>query len=300
MSLKKSIKWEIRKFLIDHYPKAIINHEWPYKYGHKIDWDNPLNINEKIQWLNCCSDTREWTRIADKFKVRDFIKERGYEELLVPLYGSWKNAEDIDFDSLPEKFVLKCNHDSGSTKIIDKVAGFDKNELIDFYNKRLKLKFGYLGCEPHYNKIPPLVIAEEFLKEENSFKSINDYKFWCCDGQIYYVSVMFDRTSESVRETVYDLDWNAHPEFLESYGKFISDFRTLPKPQKFDEMITIAINLSKGFPFVRTDLYEVNGKIYFGEITFTPTSGRMGYNEDFLKELGDNVSLPSKKRCIRF
>jgi len=300
MNLTKSIKRKIREFLIDHYPKAIIDHEWPHQFGHKIDWNNPRDMNEKIQWLNCCSDTSEWTRIADKYTVRDFIKERGHGDLLIELYGAWDNANDIDFDSLPEIFVLKCNHDSASTKIIDKSKGFNKKELIEFYNKRLKEKYGYRGCEPHYNRIRPLVLAEKFLKEDNGFKSLNDYKFWCFDGKVYYVSVMFDRTSDMVRETVYDLDWNAHPEFLESYGNYKSDDRILPKPQNFEEMISIAKDLSKGFPEVRVDLYDVNGKIYFGEMTFTPTAGRMGYVNSFLKELGEKVVLPSKKKCFRF
>lgn len=298
MNLIKRIKWEVRKFLIDHYPKIIIDHEWLHQYGHKVNWDNPRNVNEKMQWLICYSDTTEWTLLADKYKVREFIKEKGYEKLLVPLLGVWKNPEEIDFDSLPDKFVLKCNHDSASTKIVDKKSKeFDKDELINFYKQKLKIKYGYIGCEPHYNKMKPLVIAEEFLEEDNGFSSLNDYKFWCNDGKVDYVSVMYDRTSESVCETVYDLSWNAHPEFLKSYGRYKSEDRILPRPQKLDEMVEIAKSLSKGFPIVRVDLYEVNGKIYFGEMTFTPTAGRMGYEEPFLIDLGNRVILPKKKTC---
>lgn len=296
MKLKNRIRWEIRKLLIDYNPKMLIDYEWRRKYGYNVDWENPRDINEKIQWLICYSeDTTEWTRLADKYRVRGFIKEKGYENLLVPIHGVWKNPEEIDFDSLPDKFVLKCNHDSASTKIIDKNQGFNRDELIDFYKKRLKVKYGYLGCEPHYNKISPLVIAEEFLKEDNGFCSINDYKFWCFDGKAYYVSVLFDRSADLVRETVYDLSWNAHPEFLESYGNYKSEDRILPKPHNLDEMISIAEDLSKGFPEVRVDLYDVNGKIYFGEMTFAPTAGKMGYVDSFLKELGDKVVLPPKK-----
>ncbi len=297
MNLKKQLKWQIRKFLIDHYPKMIIDHEWPAQFGHKVNWESPRDANEKMQWLICYSDTSEWTRLADKYRVREFVKERGFEHLLLPLYGAWEKAEDIDFDALPDKFVLKCNHDSASTKIIDKKKGYDKAQLVSFYNQRLKQKYGYLNCEPHYNKIPPLVIAEQFLEQENNeFHSVSDYKFWCFDGRVYYVSVMFDRTQENVNETVYDLDWNPHPEFLESYGHYTSDGRVLPKPQNFDEMLEIVKILSKGFPMVRVDLYEVNGKIYFGEMTFTSTAGRMGYVDSFLKELGGYVILP-EKRC---
>jgi len=295
MSIRNRIKWEIRKLLIDFYPKLLIDYEWRRKYGYNVDWKNPRNINEKIQWLICYSDTTKWSQLADKYAVREFIKEKGYGDILIRLYGVWDDPNNIDFDSLPNRFVLKCNHDSASTKIIDKTNGFDREELIEFYKKRLKVKYGYLGCEPHYNKISPLVIAEEFLEEDNGFCSINDYKFWCFDGKAYYVSVLFDRSSDLVRETVYDLNWNAHPEFLESYGNYKSENQVLPKPYNFEKMIEIAENLSKSFPEVRVDLYDVNGKIYFGEMTFAPTAGKMGYVDDFLVELGEKVVLPAKK-----
>lgn len=293
MNIKKQIKWQIRKFLIDHYPKMIIDHEWPAQFGHKVDWENPRDINEKIQWLSCCSDTSEWSRLTDKYMVREFVKERGLEDILVELYGSWDDAYKIDYDKLPEKFVLKCNHDSGSVYVIDKAKGFDKERINIELNQKLKRKFGYVGCEPHYNRIKPLIIAEEFLEDNSaSFKSLTDYKFWSFDGNVYYVSVMFDRTQDSVSETVYDLDWNPHPEFLESYGHYKSESRALPRPQKFEEMVSVAKVLSKGFPAVRVDLYEVNGKVYFGEMTFTSTGGRMGYVDSFLEELGRYVHLP--------
>lgn len=286
MNLIKSAKRQILHFIIDHYPKIFIDKNWQARYGHKIDWDNPRNINEKMQWLICYGDTSEWPRLADKYCVREYIKEKGYGDTLVKLYGAWERAEDIDFDSLPEKFVLKCNHDSASTKIVDKSQGVDREELVRFYSARLKQKYGYTNCEPHYNKIKPLVMAEEFLQQEPPFKSLTDYKFWCFDGKAYYVLVMFDRTRETVSKIIYDLDWNPHPEFLKSYGHFKPDSHFLPKPQRFEEMISMANHLSEGFPEVRVDLYEINGKIYFGELTFTGAGGRMVYADSFLKELG--------------
>lgn len=286
MNLTKSVKRKLREFLIDYYPKILIDREWLHQYGHRIDWENPRNINEKIQWLICYSDTTKWSELSDKYLVRNFIKEKGFNNILTNLYGVWEDPSYIDFESLPEKFVLKCNHDSASTRIINKSQGYDKNALIYFYKNRLKQKFGYKCCEPHYNRIRPLVIAEEYLEEDNGFSSINDYKFWCFDGKVYYVSVMFDRANETVRETVYDINWNAHPEFIESSKHYKSDERLLPQPVRFKEMIHIASTLSKGFPEVRVDLYEVNGKIYFGEMTFTSTAGRMGYVDSFLEELG--------------
>ena len=297
MNLKQSIKWQIRKFLIDHYPKMIIDHEWPAQFGHKIDWDNPRDINEKIQWLICYSDTSEWTRLADKYRVREFVKERGLEHILTHLYGAWDNANKIDFDALPDKFVLKCNHDSGSTTIIDKLEGYDKHELINYYNNRLKQKFGYYSCEPFYNKIKPLIIAEEFLSPESpSARSIVDYKIWAFNGRVESIWACYNRTEEATYVNIFDLDWNCHPEysiFTEHYrdGKGLA-----PCPKHLDEMIHAASVLSKGFPQVRADFYEVRGKLFFSEMTFTSLYGRMNfYTNEYLVKLGDLIELPEVK-----
>ena len=296
MNLKQSIKWQVRKFLVDHYPKMIIDHEWPAQFGHKIDWNNPRDINEKIQWLICFSDTSEWTRLADKYRVREFVKERGLEHILTHLYGVWDDATKINFDALPEKFVLKCNHDSGSTIIVDKSKGFDPEQIVSFYKERLKNKYGYINCEPHYNNIPPKVIAEEFLKAEStSFKSVTDYKFWCFDGKVYYISVLFDRTKDMVHRMVYDLNWSAHPEFLKSNSYYRTDEQELLRPIGLNDMVRIAGILSKGFPMVRVDLYEIDGRIFFGEMTFTGNAGRMLYAQSFLNKLGNYLLLPRNK-----
>lgn len=297
MNLTKQLKWQLRKFLVDHYPKMIIDHEWPTEFGCKIDWNNPRNINEKIQWLICYSDTSEWTRLADKYKVREFVKERGLGHILTHLYGTWDDARKIDFDTLPEKFVLKCNHDSASTIIVDKTVGFDKEQIVSFYQKRLKQKFGYINCEPHYNKIHPLVIAEEYLENQKSSedkKSLIDYKFWCFNGKVDSICVLYDRTTDSVKETVYDLDWNAHAEYVEPNGHYKRDDTIIERPKTFAQMLEVAKILSKGFPEVRVDLYEVDGQIFFGEMTFTSNRGRMHYVESYLNRLGQYVMLPKK------
>ena len=301
MNLKNNIKWQIRKFLIDHYPKMIIDHEWLVEFGYKIDWDNPRDINEKIQWLICYSDTSEWIRLADKYKVREFVKERGLEHILVPLYGVWKKAEEIDFDMLPDKFVLKCNHDSGSTIVVDKSRGFDKKEIINYYNSKLKHKFGYMSCEPFYNKIKPLIIAEHYLEPPtSSADSIVDYKIWAFNGHVESIWACYDRTEEATYVNIFDLDWNCHPE----YSVFTAHYRDgkgqAPRPRHLDEMIKAASILSKGFPQVRADFYEVQGKLYFGEMTFTSLYGRMDFfTQEYLEKLGSLVDLPPKRCPIK-
>lgn len=302
MSLKNKLQWKVREFLVDHYPKMIIDHEWPAQFGHKIDWNNPRDINEKIQWLICFSDTSEWTRLADKYRVREFVKERGLEHILTHLYGVWDDASKIDFDVLPDKFVLKCNHDSGSTIIVDKSRGFEKEQLINNYNHRLKQKFGYTSCEPFYNKIDPLIIAEEFLEPPaSSADSIVDYKIWAFNGHVESIWACYNRTEEATYVNIFDHDWQCHPE----YSVFTEHYRDgkgrAPRPEHLDEMIQAASILSKGFPQVRADFYEVKGKLYFSEMTFTSLYGRMDfYTQEYLEKLGSMVVLPKKRCPIKF
>ena len=140
---KKELRWAIHCFLIDHFPKTALGREWNLQYGKKFNWKDPQTLNEKIVWLMANTNTSLWTKCADKIQVRDFVEERGLKDILTQLYGTWQDARDIDFDKLPNKFVIKCNHDCGSTHIIDKTKGFDKERLIGDLNQRLKKPFGY-------------------------------------------------------------------------------------------------------------------------------------------------------------
>lgn len=287
-----------RNFMLDHFRHIMINRVWRAKYHREIDWDNPKDINEKIQWLMCFSDTVKWSECSDKYKVRDYVKSKGLEHILVKLYGKWDKAEDIDYDLLPNKFVLKCNHDSGTCFILDKKMGFDKEAVNKELNRKLKIKFGYQNRETYYNRIKPCIIAEEFLESnDNVFSSsLIDYKIWCFDGKPYSIWACYSRSKECTYVNIYDLDWNVHPE----YSVFTNHYRDgkgkVPKPKTLEEMLKAAATLSKGFPEVRADFYEVNGKLYFGELTFASLCGMMDfYTDDYLKELGDQVILPNNK-----
>lgn len=287
-----------KNLILDNFHHFYIEYEWKRTFNRNINWDKPEDLNEKIQWLVRFSDTTLWTICSDKYLVRDFVRERGLEDCLIPIFGVWKNANDIDYNSLPEEFVLKCNHDSGSTIIVNKKKGFDKIEINKYLNKHLKKKFGYTSGEMHYNKINPLIIAEErlvFNKNEIS-SSIIDYKVWCFDGKPHSVLVCSNRTESSLDLNVYDLDWHVRPDAC-VYSQHYHDGKGIvPKPERFEEMINAASILSKGFPEVRVDFYEINGRIYFGEMTFTSLCGFMTYfSEAYLKELGDMVKLPNKK-----
>ena len=301
MNALKNLKTSLVHFLIDHFPQYFIQRSWKAQYGHKIDWNNPKNLNEVIQWLICRSNISEWSRLTDKYAVREFVKSKGLEHILPKLYGVWNDANDINLESLPEKFVLKCNHDSGSVYIIDKQKGCDFDSIKDELNKKLRVKFGYKCLEIHYNKIKPLIVAEEFLQsnsEELKFsKSLIDYKIWCFNGKAYWVTCFFGRTSAGAYIEVHDLDWNYYPEHTVVTDHYFNGGGRVPRPASLDIMIDAAQRLSEGFPQVRVDFYEVNGNVYFGEMTFTSLSGRMDfYSDDFLKIIGDKVVLPITSR----
>ncbi len=299
MDVLRIIKQPIRRFLIDHFPHLIIEHEWPGFAGRKIDWNNPVDLNEKIQWLSCFSDTSEWSRLTDKYLVREYVKSKGLGDLLPELYGVWEKAEDIDFDTLPCRFVLKCNHDSGSVFIIDKRKINDFDALRRTLCISLNRKFGYNNCEPHYNRISPMIIAEEFLEShdpEVSFSSsLIDYKVWCFHGRPYSIWVCYGRTSSETYVNIYDLDWNVHPEVSVFTKHYRNGRGIVPKPTCLDRMLASAAVLADDFPEVRVDFFEVDDNLYFGEMTFTALAGRMEvFTDDYLKTMGSQIVLPAR------
>lgn len=296
MSLKNHIKRLHREYMLDHHRVLQAERDWFEWKGYPIDWDNPRDINEKIQWLLCFSDTSSWSLCADKYRVRDYVKSKGQEDILIPLLGVWDSASDIDFESLPDRFVLKCNHDSGSTLVLDKSAGFDEAGVRDFLDSHLKKKFGYLNGELYYNSIKPCIIAEKFLQGGDVPGAAADYKVWCFDGEPYSVWVCYGRTSSETYVNIYDLDWNVHPE-VSVFTEHYRDGRgAVPRPACLERMLEAASALSEGFPEVRVDFFVAEGRLYFGEMTFASYGGKMDfYTQEYLEELGSKCILPGKK-----
>lgn len=275
-----------------YFTKGLANEFHKGLVGYDIDWKNPKTLNEKINWQKIYSDTSEWTQLADKFFVREYVKERIGEDKLVKLYGVWEKAEDIDFDSLPNKFVLKTNHGAGTVLPVMDKSKLNIKETKEKLNGWLKLRFGYNTFEPHYLKIKPLLIAEELLVNDSDFSSsLVDYKVYCFDGKPFCILVCSDRTiGEQAHFTYYDLNWNSMPEVLIYELKpFQAD---VPRPKHLDELLMCASKLAKGHPQVRVDFYIVNGKIYFGEMTFTSEGG---YDSDVTREfctkMGTHITL---------
>jgi hypothetical protein len=294
------------EYLGTHHPRLLIELRYWAVYRKRINLDNPQDLNEKIMWAKLYSDTTEWTRLADKYEVRKYVESIGLGNTLVKLYGRWTDVKDFDWGVLPNSFILKANNGDGkgTNKIVlDKSAltTEEKNEIEAMMRDWLsRKKIGALIAEPHYAGMKPCVIAEEVLPLEEGATTLTDYKIWCFNGKAHYIWVCNDRSKggNSAHVMTYDLDWNAHPEF----SVFNSDYQRgeiIPRPKNLEEMISTAEQLSQGIPEVRVDLYNIKGKVYFGELTFTSQGGLMTfYTPAFLKELGNKFDIsdfPQKK-----
>ena len=281
-------------------PKKAIDMKWNRFYREKFPWNNPRTLDEKITWLSIMTDTSKWTEYSDKYEVRKYIESLGLKDILTECYGVWDKTEDIDFDRLPEKFVLKCTHDCGSTVVVNEKENMNKQEVVNFLQKHLDVNYGYCWCELHYTKIKPRVIAESLIEIDNSIDplfGLVDYKINCIEGKAQYVEVIYGRHLDSEsgsHDAIFDL-YDIHTwQPMHQYKTNLDDnFLTVPRPKNLERMIEIAEIISQGFPQVRVDLYNVNGKIYFGEMTFFSASGM---NNDLSREfqlmIGDRIHLP--------
>ena len=259
--------------------------------GRVINFKSPKGFNEKLQWIKVYDRHPEHGKLVDKLAVREHIKEVWGEEHLFPLLGYWKSFDEIDFSKLPNQFVLKCNHDSGSTKIIrDKSAltEADMMELKKHFAKRLKYDFFHAGREYPYKGLPRYIMAEQLMVDENDpSKSIEDYKFFCFNGEPKCMFVATDRNTDC-KFDFFDMDFN----HLDIFNIHPNADRLLEKPVKYEEMKEIAARLSRGIRHVRIDLYELNGKLYFGEYTFFHGGGfQLFHPGEWEQRMGDWIDL---------
>ena len=256
------------------------------KSGKKLNLKNPQTFNEKLNWLKLHNKREEYTDLVDKLKVRKYITEKLSADYLFPLLGEWDSFDEIDFDSLPDSFVLKCSHDSGSVKIIKDKDKADKKELSRFFKGRLSMNPFCLGREYPYKNVKPKIIAEK-LMESSDGKGIRDYKFFCFDGEPKMMFVASDRDTD-VKFDFFDMNFN----HLDIYN-IHPNAETVPeKPKNFEKMKGLCPVLTKGMPFVRLDLYEIDSKIYFGEFTFFHGGGFYEFFPDeWNKKLGDLIEI---------
>lgn len=295
--LLQAYRKQYHRYLTTH-PKYAINIFLKSNTGVEMDFKHPRDINQKINWLKLYGNTCRWPMLADKWAVRQFVSDQGLGDILVDNYGHWDDASQINFDKLRYPCVIKTNHGCGMNLFLhNKPSENELPHIISKLNDWVHTPFSDMYIEPHYSKIKPCLLAEELLEEKNPISSsIIDYKVFAFDGTPVCVLTCCNRTQDNVELSLYDLDWNLHPEcslFNKHYikGKL---FGKLDRPKNLERMIKAASILSKGEPQARIDFYEVNGKLYFSEITMTSQGGYMSYfTHDFLLKLGDYCHLPT-------
>lgn len=258
-----------------------------------INFNNPKTFNEKIQWLKLNYRNEEYTKLVDKYRVKQYITKLIGEEYVIPTLGVWNNVDDIDFKSLPEKFVLKCNNDSGGIVICKKKKDFDEAKAKSFLKERLKNNGYWYGREWPYKNVKPCIIAEKYMEDSIS-KDIKDYKFFCFNGSMEFFDIDIDRFIEH-RANYYDRNGNFLP-----FGKTYCppDYtKKIEMPKNLDKMIELAETISHNTVLSRIDFYEIDGQVYFGEITFYPGSGFSPFtDEKWDYKLGDMIDLPNIKK----
>ncbi len=231
-------------------------------FRKKLDLKNPTTFNEKLMWLKLNEDDLLKARCTDKYLVRDYIKELGYSTILIDLYMVFESVKDMNFNSLPNSFVMKCTHGSGFNIICSDKSKLDKKQVQSQLNKWMRTNYSLVNGEPHYSKIKPRIIVERLL-ERSSEQTHIDYKIHCFHGEPQIIEVALPSS-----DILFNCDWEVLP-----FNKASVDFKKkMEKPKRLDEMLEIARNLSKAFKYVRVDLYYCNNEIYFGELTFTPAA----------------------------
>lgn len=276
----------------DGNDKLQIKRTWYCQMPYKLNLRNPQTYNEKLQWMKLYDRNPLYTTMVDKYAVKEYVANIIGQEYIIPTLGVWDSFDEIDFDSLPNQFVLKCTHDSGGLVICKDKSKLDLDKAKQKIESSLHTDYYKRGREWPYKNVPRRIIAEQYM-EDTKTAELRDYKFFCFDGRVKW---LFIATERQKREEPYfdffDMDFNhlpmehAHP-----------NAPTLPeKPESFEEMIKLASTLSKGFPHVRVDFYEVDGKIYFGELTFFYMSGVVPFKpEKWDYIFGHEIALPLQK-----
>ena len=298
--LKKSVKkpYLILPFCLQKCSKWIKSDEFYLKVyyrlaiGKKLDLKHPKTFTAKLQWLKLHNTSVLCTQLVDKYCVREFVKEQLGEEYLIPLLGVWEHFDEIDFDSLPNEFVLKTNHGSGGVVLCRDKAKLNRETAKQTLENSLKVNYFWAGREYPYKNVPPRIIAEQFMLDENGQSPV-DYKFFCFNGEpkvLFYASERFNKQGVPPKFDYYDMDLNHLPVCSKGHDNAEKKLEMFPE---FEQMKEIARKLSKGFAHVRVDLYLVNGQVYFGEMTFHHDGGFVQFvPEEWDLKFGEMIKLP--------
>ena len=270
--------------------------------GKGLNLCNPRTFNEKLWWLKIHNRDPLLTKCSDKVEVRDYVKEKGLEHILIPLYGVYKTPEEIDFNELPEKAFIKTNHGSGKNIIWDRNKPFNLKVFRKEFGNSLKGNYYYQSREWNYKNIKPRLIAEKMLVD-NPGESLIDYRFLCFEGKVKLIFVDIETAAEDgshspyAKRNVYDKEFN----LLDiKVAREHFEKNKVSKPMNFDQMLEYAERLSEPFVFARVDLYNIEGKIYFGEITFYPGGCTQLFEpNEYELEVGSWINLDSRKLNLK-
>lgn len=260
------------------------------RMGKTLNLDCPTTYSEKLQWLKLYDRNSLYTKMVDKYEAKKYVADLIGDEYIIPTIGVWDRFDDIDFDKLPNQFVLKCTHDSGGLVICKDKNRLDITKAKIQINKCLKHNFFYAQREWPYKNVTPRIIAETYMEDDETHE-LRDYKFFAFNGVVKALFIATDRGSAvETKFDFFDDDFN-HLPFTNGHP----NAATLPKkPKQFELMKELASKLSKGIPQIRVDFYEVNGRVYFGELTFFHWSGMMSFDpEDWDKTFGEWIELPT-------
>lgn len=285
---------------IKRHPLKEINRVYQLAFGRKPDLDNPKDLIEKIFWMELYADLTMWTKCADKYLVRDYVKECGYESYLPQLYGKWDNPDVFSIKNLPNKFIIKTNNGCGTCIPIMDKSNADEKSIITKLKKWLEIPYGYSNSQLHYLNIPRCIIAEQLLENDKqsnmiSPNSLMDYKVWCIDGKAECILIVYDRRREGYCLDLYDIHWNRMKDCLHDNNHFEFRDALIPKPECLDEVIEIAEALAKPFQEVRVDFYILNNRPYIGELTFSTGYGY--FTEDYYRYLGEKIDLTKVQKA---
>ena len=257
------------------------------KLEYKLNLDNPRSFNEKINWLKLNHKDESLTRLVDKYAVKEYVASIIGVEHVIPTLAVYDKAEDIDFDKLPQQFVLKCTHDSGGIVVCKDKNKLDKTKAVKMLHKALKRNFIALTREYPYKNVTPRIIAEQYMEDE--YGELRDYKVFCSDGKPWMMFIASNRQTGLANFDFYDMEFNKLPIVN---GHPNAPFH-IDKPKSFDKMIELASKLSKGFIHVRVDFYDINGHLYFGELTFFHNSGLESIQPvEWDYKMGEYIHLP--------
>jgi hypothetical protein len=276
--------------------KVYVKLLYRFSMGRRLNLKNPQTFSEKLQWLKLYDRKPEYTRLVDKYAVKDYVAKKIGEEFVIPTLGVWDKPEDIEWEKLPNQFVLKTTHGGGNTGVVicrDKTA-FDYNRAISKLKNSLKEDLYSILKEWPYKNVPRRIIAEQYIDPAPNVKDLPDYKWYCFNGEPKYCQVIQDRTT---KETIdfFDSNW-VHQEFIGLSSLAEHAAKIPPRPSNLETQIRIAGELSKGLPFSRIDLYETGDHTFFGEITMYPASGFGSFRPDqYDKMLGRMLVLPGER-----